>query len=60
MSYHHDDEQLDHSAQPELHRDARAADRAEGRAAAAPAAPTAASTRCLAPTATSASWPRST
>ena len=54
------DEPADHSAQPELHRHPRAAHRAEGRAAAAPAAPIGVSTRCRAPTATSAGSPRST
>ena len=50
----------DHPAQPELHRDSRAEDRAESRAAAAAAARTGASTRCRAPTATSASSRHST
>ena len=60
MSYHPPTNAADHPAQPELHRDSRAARSSRSRAAAAPAAPIGASSRCRAPTATSASSPRST
>ena len=60
MSHHRGTNSADHSAQPELHRRSARRRSSSGRAAAAAAAPTGASTRCRAPTATSASSPRST
>ena len=55
MSYHPATERADHSAQPELHGDVRAQGRVQGRLGRHGGA-TGASSKCPAPTATSASW----
>ena len=60
MSHHRTHQPADHPAQPELPRRSARRRSSRRRAAAAAAAPTGASTRCRAPTATSASSPRST